>query len=79
MASFFVSLPSREDTPPLQQSLTSEELHGFFTTGMEKSIPITSKGITEPHFHQYKDFCIAKNTLGSLKSITESEKKTKLF
>jgi len=47
--------------------------------GMEKSIPITSKGITEPHFDQYKDFYIAKNTLGSLKSITESEGKTKLF
>jgi len=30
---------------------------------------------TEPHFDQYTNFYIVKDTLGSLKSITESEKK----
>lgn len=84
-----------EDTPPLQQSLTSEELHekeklvfsnaldaldSYWNGKVHDGFRITSKGITEPHIDQYTDFNTVKDTLkGSLKSIKESEEKTKLL
>ena len=84
-----------EDTPPSQQSLTSEELHekeklvfsnaldaldSYWNGKVHDGFRITSKGITEPHFDQYTDFHTVKDTLkGSLKSIRESEEKTKLL
>ena len=87
-------LPGK-DTPPLQQSLTSEELHekekivfsnaldaldSYWNGKVHDGFRITTKGITEPHIDQYTDFYTVKDTLkGSLKSIRESEEKTKLL
>ena len=84
-----------EDTPPLQQSLTSEELHekektvfsnaldaldSYWNVKVHDGFRITSKGITEPHIDQHTYFYTVKDTLkGSLKSIRESEEKTKLL
>jgi len=84
-----------EDIPPLLQSLTSKELHekekivfsnaldaldSYWNGKVHDGFRVTSKGITEPYIDQYTDFNSVKDTLkGNLKSIRESEEKTKLL
>ena len=92
--SFLACLPG-EDRPPSQQSLSEEEksakekqvftnalnaLDSYWNGKVHDGFRITSKGVTEAYPDQYRDFSTVKDTLqGSLKSIRESEVKSKVL